>query len=117
MTTVEQAIIDTCSVSLFDDFAKLINQKAARLNKLRDINLMDWSDKYGADSTRFKILETNALEHELQILIALSEYINEMSELQEKDIGELCERIEKQNELIEVQKEYIFHSIETIISL
>ena len=107
MTTVQQAITETASAPLFEEFTKLINTKAAKLKKIQNIDLFEWGDKYGGDSANYKFREMHSLEYEIKVLIGIANFINDMSELQEQDINEVTASFEFKNELIQVMKDYI----------
>ncbi len=97
MTAIEQSIYDAGSEPLFDAFAKLVHQKAAKLQKLKAVDIFAWSDTHGSDSAGWKLREIAQAEHELHILIAVSEYINDMSELHDSDVLELSQKVESKS--------------------
>ena len=111
MTTVQQSIIDEGSAPLFDEFTNLIHQKAAKLKKLQNTDIFEWSEKYGADAANFKFRETEAAKHELNVLIAISQYINEMSDCYDSDVLELTDKLTGEKQFSENLQTVVFNLI------
>lgn len=114
MTTVERSIYEASTETLFEGFKKIIHQKAYRLKRLQEIDIMEFAEKHGSDSAQWKFKEIDALEHELNVLLAVASYINDMSEFYDNDIQELTNKITIYDGHIQELKEYALSTLENL---